>query len=118
MDPPGRIHYLEIVTPDVDEVCAAYAAATGLVFGETDAGLGNARTAPLDGGGMVGIRGPLRPTEEPIVRPYWLVEDIETAVAALTDAGATIAHPPLEIPGHGTFAITIQAGIEHGLWQL
>jgi hypothetical protein len=39
-----RIHYLEIVSTEVDAVCAAYAAATGVQFGEPDAGLGNART--------------------------------------------------------------------------
>jgi predicted enzyme related to lactoylglutathione lyase len=112
-----QIYYLEIVTPDVDEVCAVYAAANGLEFGEPDAGLGNARTAPLPGGGMVGVRAPLRASEEPVVRPYWLVEDIEAAVAAAEDAGAVIAHPPLEIPGHGTFAIYIVGGTQHGLWQ-
>ena len=36
-----QIHYLEIVTEDVESVCAAYAAADGLVFGEPDALLGN-----------------------------------------------------------------------------
>jgi hypothetical protein len=57
-------------------------------------------------------------TEEPVVRPYWLVDDIEAAVTAAVEAGAVVAHPPLEIPGHGTFAIYIQGGIHHGLWQL
>jgi uncharacterized protein len=32
--------------------------------------------------------------------------------------GAQIAHSPLEIEGHGTFAIYFQGGIQHGLWQL
>jgi len=117
-DPVRPIHYLEIVTRDVDSVCAAYAAANGLRFGEPDPGLGHARTAVLPGGGLVGVRAPLRESEEPIVRPYWLVADIEAAVAAAAAAGAVIAHPPLEIPGHGTFAIYIQGGVEHGLWQL
>ena len=27
------------------------------------------------------------------------------------------AHPPMELPDHGTFAIFIQGGIHHGLWQ-
>lgn len=113
-----RIHYLEIVTPEVDAVCAAYTAANGLRFGDPDPGLGQARTAALPGGGLVGVRAPLRETEAPVVRPYWLVDDIEAAVAAAVGAGAVIAHPPLEIPGHGTFAIYIQGGVEHGLWQL
>ncbi|MCG6990067.1 MAG: hydroxylase, partial [Gemmatimonadetes bacterium] len=38
--------------------------------------------------------------------------------AAAVEAGAEVAHPPLEIPGHGTFAIYIQGGVHHGLWQL
>jgi hypothetical protein len=29
-----------------------------------------------------------------------------------------IAHPPMAIPGHGTFAIYLQGGNDHGLWQL
>lgn len=112
-----KIHYLEIVTKDVDEVCATYGAANGVQFGEPDAGLGNARTAPLAGGGLVGVRAPLRDTEEPVVRPYWLVDDIEAAVAAVEAAGGEIVHPPFEIPGHGTFAIYVQGGVQHGLWQ-
>jgi uncharacterized protein len=110
-------YYLEIVTKEVDAVCAAYAAANGVQFGEPDAGLGNARTAPMPGGGLVGVRAPLRETEEPVVRPYWLVDDIEAAVAAAVKAGGVIAHPPMKIPGHGTFAIWIQGGIDHGFWQ-
>ena len=113
-----QIHYLEIVTKEVDAVCAAYAAANAVQFGEPDAGLGNARTAAMPGGGLVGVRAPLRESEGPVVRPYWLVDDIEAAVAAAVAAGGEIAHPPLEIPGHGTFAIYIQGGIDHGLWQL
>ena len=112
-----QIHYLEIVTKDVDAVCAAYAAANGLQFGGPDAGLGNARTAPLLGGGLVGVRAPMRATEEPVVRPYWLVGDIKAAVAAAVANGGEVAHPPMEIPGHGTFAIYFQGGVEHGLWQ-
>jgi predicted enzyme related to lactoylglutathione lyase len=113
-----QIHYLEIVTKEVEAVCAAYALANGVKFGEPDAGLGNARTASLAGGGLVGVRAPLRETEQPVVRPYWLVKDIQAAVAAAVQAGAEVAHPPMEIPGHGTFAIYLQGGNDHGLWQL
>jgi uncharacterized protein len=113
-----KIQYLEIVTKDVDAVCAAYAAANGVKFGEPDAGLGNARTALLASGGLVGVRAPLRETEEPVVRPYWLVNDIAVAVAAAVQAGGKLAVPPMQIPGHGTFAIYLQGGNDHGLWQL
>ncbi len=115
---PMQIHYLEVVTPDVDAVCAAWAAAHGLAFGEPDERLGNARTAPMAGGGLVGVRAPLRPDEEPVVRPYVLVDDIEKALAAAVEAGGVVAHPPLEIPGHGKFAIYFVDGRQLGLWQL
>jgi len=113
-----KIQYLEIVTKEVDAVCGAYSAAHKVHFGEPDAGLGNARTATLAGGGLVGVRAPLRDTEEPVVRPYWLVDDIAAAVAAAVQAGGEVAHPPMEIPGQGTFAIYLQGGNDHGLWQL
>jgi predicted enzyme related to lactoylglutathione lyase len=113
-----QIHYLEIVTADVDQVCAVYAAATAAQFGGPDARLGNARTAALPGGGLVGVRAPLHASEQPVVRPYWLVDDIEAALAAAVEAGGVIAHPPMEIAGHGTFAIYIHGGVHHGLWKL
>jgi uncharacterized protein len=112
-----QIFYLEIVTKDVDTVCAVYAAANGLKFGDADVALGNARTAPLSGGGLVGVRAPLRESEMPVVRPYWLVKDIKSAVAAAESAGAKVALPPMEISGHGTCAIYFEGGVEHGLWQ-
>jgi predicted enzyme related to lactoylglutathione lyase len=59
----------------------------------------------------------LRETEELVVRPYWLVDDIAAAVAAAVEAGGKMAHPPMEIPGHGTFAIYLQGGVDHGFWQ-
>lgn len=113
-----RVHYLEIVATDVDAVCSAYAASSNLQFGEPKAELGNARTAEVEGGSVVGVRAPMHEAEEPVVRPYWLVDNIESAVAAAVAAGGKVAHPPLEIPGRGIFAIYILGGVHHGLWQL
>jgi predicted enzyme related to lactoylglutathione lyase len=113
-----RVQYLEIVTKEVDTVCASYAAANGLEFGEPDVRLGNARTAVAPDGGLVGVRAPMRETEAPVVRPYWLVEDIAAAVDEVVKSGGEIAHPPMEIPGHGRFAIYFSGGVELGLWQL
>jgi len=113
-----QVQYLEIVTPDVDAVCAQYSKVHGVTFGDPEPNLGGARTAKLTGGGMLGVRGPLRENETPVVRPYVLVNDIAAAVAAAADAGAKIALPPMALPGHGTCAIVIQGGIECGLWQL
>jgi len=113
-----QIQYLEIVTPHVETVCATYAQVHGVTFGDAEPGLGNARTASLPDGGRIGVRAPMHETEAPVVRPYILVKDIETAAKAAADAGGEIAHPPMEIPGHGTFAIYIRGGIQHGLWQI
>lgn len=113
-----QIQYLEIVTPDVDAVCATYAQLHGVTFGDGDPNLGGARTAKLASGGMLGIRPPLRDTEQPVVRPYFLVQDIQAAVDAAADSGAEVAVPPMELAGHGTCAIVIQGGIESGFWQL
>jgi len=113
-----QVHYLEIVTPDVKATCRALEELHEVSFGEPEAGLGNARTAVLSSGGLVGVRAPMRADEEPVVRPYLLVEDIEAAVAAAEAAGGEIAHPPLEIPGRGKFAIYFLGGIQYGLWQV
>ncbi len=113
-----KIHYLEIVALDVDAMCAAYESAHDVRFGSPDPLLGGARTVALPDGGSIGVRAPLRDTEAPIVRPYWLVEDIAVALEAVESHGAFVAHAALEIPTKGTFAIYFQGGAEHGLWQL
>lgn len=113
-----QVYYLEIVTPNVKETCATYSQLHGVTFSDSIEGLGNARTAALNDGGMIGVRAPMHDAEEPVVRPYLLVEDIDAAVEGATNAGAEIALPPMDIPGYGKFAIFIQGGHHHGLWQL
>ena len=112
-----KIHYLEIVTPEAGSICRAYESALGMSFGAPDPMLGGARTAALPTGGTLGVRAPMHESEQPTTRPYWLVDDIEAAVAAAVESGAEIAHPPLEIPGKGSFAILFQGGTQYGLWQ-
>ena len=113
-----NIHYLEVVTPEVEATCATYERLHAVRFGPPEPGLGNARTAELAGGGMLGVRAPMHESELPVVRPYFLVKDINAEVAAVVETGGEIAHPPMEIPGMGQFAIYIQGGIHQGLWQL
>jgi predicted enzyme related to lactoylglutathione lyase len=112
------VHYLEVVTADVDKTCSALEKLHGVSFGKPEAALGNARTAALKGGGRIGVRAPMRADEEPVVRPYVLVDDIEAAVTAAEAAGGEFALTPTEIPGHGRCAIYFQGGIQHGLWEL
>ncbi len=112
-----QIPYLEIVTANVDAVCATYSQLHGVTFSDGDPALGGAHTAKLADGGTLGVRAPMHDGERPVVRPYILVEDIAAAVAAAVDCGGVIAVPPMKIEGHGTCAIFFQGGIECGLWQ-
>lgn len=113
-----KVHYLEIVSPDLDAICAQYEAVYNVQFTEADELLGGAKTCHLADGSIIGVRAPLRETEVPVVRPYMLVQDIKKAINIVESQGAEIAVPPLEIQGRGTFAIYIKGGIEHGFWQL
>jgi hypothetical protein len=61
-----RVHYLEVVTPDVDAACELYSGIHGVQFGDTEASLGGARVARLTDGGMMGIRAPMHDGEKPV----------------------------------------------------
>lgn len=113
-----HIHYLEIVSNDVDATCAALAAVHGADFAAPEAMLGNARLATLKEGGRIGVRAPMAEHDHPVVRPYLLVDDIEAASKAAEAAGAEFAMRATEIPGHGTFAIYFLGGVQYGLWQV
>ncbi len=113
-----QVQYLEVVTADVAATCSTLEKVHGVSFGEPVAALGNARTATLRDGGRIGVRAPMHAEEQPLVRPYLLVEDIEAAVKAAEAAGAVFAMYATEIPGHGKFAIYFQGGIQYGLWEL
>jgi predicted enzyme related to lactoylglutathione lyase len=111
------VHYLEIVSDDVDTLVALYQRTHGLSFGPPDPDLGQARVAAQPDGALVGIRRPLAAHEQPIVRTYLAVEDIEAAAKKAEEHGAMIAYPPTRQGKRGTFAILIQGGVQHGLWQ-
>jgi len=112
------VHYLEVVTSDLDATCSALEKLHGIRFGEPEAAFGNARTATLGNGGRIGVRAPMAEHEEPVVRPYVLVDDIDAAVKAAEAAGGEIAMTATVIPGRGKFAIYFQGGIQYGLWEL
>ena len=113
-----KVHYLEIVATNIDEVCHCYESAHTISFSEPDPLLGNARTAALPDGGIIGIREPLSDEEEPIVRPYWLVDNIDSAIESIVNRGGEVIHSLLEIPSKGKFAIYLLAGVQNGLWQV
>lgn len=111
------VHYLEIVSNDVDTLTGLYQRLHGLSFGPPDPALGQARVATGADGALVGIRKPLAAHEQPIIRTYLAVEDIVQSVREAEDHGATLAYPPTRQGSWGTFAIVIQGDLQHGLWQ-
>lgn len=113
-----KVHYLEIVSRNLDAVCRGYEEAHSVRFSDPEKLLGGARICELPDGSIVGVRSPLREDEDPVVRPYWLVEKIDEALAAVESQGAEVAMPPTEIPGKGKFAIYFLGSNQHGLWQL
>jgi predicted enzyme related to lactoylglutathione lyase len=116
-DSKVAIHYLEIVSNDADSLCALYERMHGVSFGAPDPDLGQARVATLSDGSLLGIRKPLARHEEPIMRTYLAVEDIQQAVKQAEQQGAMIAYGPTRQGQRGTFAIVIHGGVQHGLWQ-
>lgn len=115
--PEHTVHYLEIVTPDVDATRDLYTATHGWSFADPDPALGHAVVASLPDGSLCGIRAPMHESEEPIVRAYLRVEDLDAAVESARKSGAEIALPSMDLPGHGRIAITIHGGVQHGLWE-
>lgn len=113
----AAVHYLEIVSNDVEAVMGLYQRMHGLTFGPPDPDLGQARVATRADGTLVGVRKPLAAHEQPIVRTYIAVEDIQAAVKKAEEHGAVIAYPPTPQGQRGTFAIVIQGDVQHGLWQ-
>jgi predicted enzyme related to lactoylglutathione lyase len=111
------VHYMEIVSNDVDTLTALYERMHDLSFGAPDPDLGEARVATRSDGTLVGIRKPLAAHEQPIVRTYLAVEDIQRAVKKAEDSGAIVAYPPTQQGQRGTFAIVIHGDVQHGLWQ-
>lgn len=116
--PPGSIHYVEVVTPDVGGHRAICEQAFGWRFEGPVAQLGGAVVATLADDSLYAIRAPLHESETPVVRTYVRVDDIADAVERAVGAGAELALEPTEIEGHGTIAIYLRGGNQHGLWQL
>ena len=112
-----RIHYLEIVCPDVTKQCATLERLHGLSFGPPVADLGAARVAKAADGSLIGVRAPMAAHEQPVTRTYLEVADIAKAIKEAEAAGAEVAYPPTKQGDTGTWAIYFLDGVQIGLWQ-
>lgn len=113
----STVCYVEVVTPEVEQVRTANERCHGWRFTAVPA-LGNAFVAELPDGSRYAVRAPMHGGERPVTRAYVRVEDIERAAETARLAGGVVAVPPMDIPGHGKIAIYMLGGAEHGLWQL
>ena len=113
-----QIHYLEIVCPNPKDTSETLSTLHNVTFEGPNALFGNAYMAKMPNGSRLGVRAPMHETEAPVTRPYFLCPDIKTAIKTLEARGALIMHPPLEIPGEGTFAIYMENDIQYGLWEI
>jgi predicted enzyme related to lactoylglutathione lyase len=112
------IHYLEIVTPDVEAARQLYSTAFGWTFRTSVSELGNASVATIPGGSLVGIRAPLHAGEVPVVRTYIRVPDPNAAEKEANRIGATILLESMDLAGWGKISTYEFGGIQHGLWQV
>jgi len=113
-----QIHYLEIVCPNPKETSQTLSAIHNVTFEEPNELFGNAYMAKMPNGSRIGIRASMHESEVPVTRPYFLCPDIKSAIKTLEASGALIMHPPLEMPGEGTFAIYMENDIQYGLWEI
>ena len=113
----SQVRFLEIVTPDVDGTVKIFESSGPATFSAPVPELGNARVAKLPDGSQMSVRAPMHDAEPPVTRTYFLTDNIEAATQAAVDAGAELAHPPLEIPGHGKFSIFFHGGNQFGYWE-
>lgn len=112
------VHYLEIVTPDVDAARHLYASTFGWHFRAPVPELGNAWVAALPGGSLCGIRAPLSAEEVPVVRTYVRVGDLEAATLEAAQSGGTVLLESMDLAGWGRISIVGLGSIQQGLWQV
>ena len=112
------IHYLEVVTPDVEATRLLYATVFGWNFQPSVSELGNAAVAAMPGGSLCGIRAPLHAEELPVVRAYMRVTNLDAATQEAGRSGATILLESMDLAGWGKISIYEIGGLQHGLWQV
>lgn len=116
--PESAIHYLEIVTPDVEAARQLYSTAFGWSFEPAVPELGNAVVATLPGGSLCGIRAPLHIEETPVVRTYIRTENLELSTREVVRLGASVLLESMDLAGWGKISIVECGGIQQGLWQV
>lgn len=105
---PGKVIFLELVTPDVAGAKQFYGRLLGWTFRDIAADGTAYAEASLDGRPVAGlVQRPIPPGEQR--QPTWLsffaVEDVDAAAKAAEERGAKLLFPPHSFPNRGREAV-------------
>ena len=108
--PHGHLIWYELMTPDADASKAFYDKVVGWQIGEPVAEFQGYRMIGRSDGGFAGGVLPLtNEMRQHGARPAWLgyvgVDDTDTAVASIEQAGGKALMPPTDIPNVGRIAM-------------
>jgi predicted enzyme related to lactoylglutathione lyase len=105
---PGRPVWHDLVTSDLDAAKRFYGGLLGWTFQEFQVREGRYALASLDGKPVAGI---LQPAKRDVNVSQWItyfsVEDVDAAVAAGKQVGASVAVPPRDIANQGRAALLV-----------
>ncbi|ABL71682.1 VOC family protein [Paracoccus denitrificans] len=104
-----KIDYLEFSSPDLPATKAFFARAFGWSFNDYGPDYQEMADAGLAGGIAAGTLTP------PLV--ILKAEDLEAALARVTEAGATITRPIFSFPGGRRFQFREPGGTEMAVWS-
>ncbi|WP_028711351.1 VOC family protein [Paracoccus sp. J55] len=104
-----KIDYLEFSSPDLPATKAFFTRAFGWRFNDYGPDYQEMADAGLSGGIAAG---PLAP---PLV--IFKADDLEAALARVTEAGATITRPIFDFPGGRRFQFREPGGTEMAVWS-
>ena len=109
----ARLNYVELPVRDLGAAKAFYEAA----FGWSLTGFGPTYASTLTGDTDIGLQGDAaEATAAPL--PVIRVDDLEAALAAVTDAGGMLKVPIFSFPGGRRFQFTDPAGNELAVMQV
>ena len=116
--PNGTPCWVDLNAPDVDAAKAFYTDVLGWTYTEGQPEYGGYLTCLAQGREAAGMM----PQQDPSVPPHWTTyfatDDVDGAVARITDAGGSVVFAPMDVGPMGRMAIAADPqGNTFGLWQ-
>lgn len=116
--PAGTPCWIDLATSDPAAAQAFYAAVLGWDFGEPFEEFGGYVDASCRGEMVAGIGPTTSPGQPSAWTVYFAVDDIDTTVKAVIEAGGTTVLEPVDVNELGRMAVAVDpGGASFGLWQ-